>query len=82
MIRAALVVTAVVVGLFWITGAPYSDNDRWRVFAGWILLAWAVFNAPAFVKGAKGWAKLFLAFLIVALGMALYNGNWTLWGLL
>ena len=82
MFRAALVIAAVFFGITWITGGPYSDDDRWRVLAGWILIAWSVFNVPALIKGAKGWAKLFLAFLIVALGMGLYNGNWTLWGLL
>lgn len=78
MLRSAFVLIAVVLGLFWIRNAPYPPDDEWRVLAGWILIAWAVFNIPAFVRGSKGWAKLFLAVLIVALGMAFYNGNWTL----
>lgn len=78
MIRSALVVVAVVTGFIWITGGPYNQDDRWRIFAGWALLAWALFNIPAFIKGSKGWAKLFLAVLFIALGMALYNGNWAL----
>ena len=78
MMRAAFVLGAVVLGVTWIINAPYAPDDEWRVLAGWILIAWAVFNIPAFVRGSKGWAKLFLAVLIVALGMAFYNGNWTL----
>jgi len=78
MLRAAFVVAAVFFGMSWILGAPYPADEKWRVLAGWILLAWAAFNIPAFVKGSKGWAKLFLALLLIALGMGAVNGNWTL----
>ena len=78
MILSALVVVAVFFGISWIFGAPYPEGEGWRVFAGWVLLAWAVFNIPAFIKGTRGWAKLFLAALFVAMGMAYVNGNKTL----
>lgn len=79
MFKAGLVVAAVFFGVSWVLGAPYSADDRWRVFAGWILIAWAIFNVKDLVKGSKTFAKLFLFLLIVAVGMGAVNGNWTLW---
>lgn len=75
MLRSAAVVIAVLTGYYWITGAPYGPDEEWRVFAGWCLITWAIFNIPAFIRGSKGWAKLFLAFVILTIGLAFSGGK-------
>jgi len=82
MVKAGLIIAAIFFGVSWVVGAPYPQGEGWRVFLGWILIAWAIFNVKDLVQGSRGFAKLFLFLLIVAVGMGAVNGNWTLWSVL
>lgn len=82
MFKAGLIIAAIFFGVSWVAGSPYPDGEGWRIFAGWILIAWAALNVKDLVQGSKKFAVLFLLLVAVAIGMGAVNGNWTLWSAL